>query len=70
MALVKAPNGDVYDLSDSVASGLIGGKNGWSAVKTASATRGGKGKAEVVADKEGTEAVEPVEVIADEEANN
>lgn len=28
MALVKAPNGDVYELADSVASGLVNG-SGW-----------------------------------------
>jgi hypothetical protein len=30
MALVKAPNGDVYDIADSVASGLVNSENaGW-----------------------------------------
>lgn len=30
MALVKAPNGDVYELEDAVASGLVGShESGW-----------------------------------------
>lgn len=34
MALVKAPNGDVYDLSDAVASGLVNSKgSGFSRVE-------------------------------------
>lgn len=34
MALVKAPNGDVYDLPDATASGLVGSTgSGWSYAK-------------------------------------
>lgn len=34
MALVKAPNGDVYDLADAVASGLVGSEgSGWEYAK-------------------------------------
>ena len=80
MALVKAPNGDVYDLNDSVASGLVGGSGGWSYAKSAPAGRNSKGnaKASVESDVEAstpeeaevvTEIVEPVEDTAAEEAN-
>lgn len=38
---VKAPNGDVYDLPDTVASGLVGSpESGWSRVEKASDQQG------------------------------
>ena len=42
MALVKAPNGDVYDLPEATASGLVGShESGWDYVRdeTAPAAR-------------------------------
>ena len=71
MALVQAPNGDVYELNDSVASGFVGGSGGWSYAKSNPAARGGKGKGtpsvdtdvesvteEAVAESESVESVE------------